>query len=80
MQSLRAQVRHGRLVLDEPTDLPEGAEVEVVLVGDGDLEPEERARLIQAIEEGIEDFERGDHIYGFELIAHLRARREAAGR
>jgi hypothetical protein len=28
--ALKAHVRHGRLVLDEPTDLPEGAEVPLV--------------------------------------------------
>lgn len=28
------RVRRGRLVLDEPTDLPEGAEVELVPAGD----------------------------------------------
>src|SRR3712207_1585864 len=30
MQSLKAHVHNGRLVLDEPTDLPEGEEVELV--------------------------------------------------
>jgi hypothetical protein len=30
MQPLRAHVRNGRLVLDEPTDLPEGQMVELV--------------------------------------------------
>jgi hypothetical protein len=30
MQSLRAQVREGRLVMDEPTDLPEGEVLELV--------------------------------------------------
>jgi hypothetical protein len=29
-----AQVKSGRLVLDEPTDLPDGAEVEVVVMHD----------------------------------------------
>jgi anti-sigma factor RsiW len=46
---LKAQVRGGRLVLDEPTDLPEGTEVELVTVDDG-LDPEERARLDAALE------------------------------
>jgi hypothetical protein len=35
MGALKAVVKNGRLVLDEPTDLPEGAEVEVALVTDG---------------------------------------------
>ena len=40
--TLKAQVRGGRLVLNEPTDLPEGAEVELMPVLDDDLGPEER--------------------------------------
>ena len=79
MQPLKAHVHNGRLVLDEPTDLPEGTEVELVAVGD-DFDPQERARLLHAIDQGIEDFERGDHIDGFELIAQMKAAREAAGR
>lgn len=79
MQPLKAHVKNGRLVLDEPTDLPEGTEVEVVLVDDG-FDAEERARLIQAIEDGEDDIERGDHVDGFEVIARLRAKREAASR
>ncbi len=80
MRALKGRVRGGRLVLDEPTQLPEGAEVELVAVEDDDLEPEEHARLLQAIEQGVEDIERGDHVDGFEFVAQLRARREAAGR
>jgi hypothetical protein len=79
MRPLKAHVKNGRLVRDEPTDLPEGAEVELVAVDD-DFDPEERARLLAAIDEGIEDFERGDHMDGFEFIAQMRAKREAAGR
>ncbi len=80
MRALKAHVKSGRLVLDEPTELPEGAEVELVAVEDDDFEPEERARLLQAIEEGLADVERGDHMDGFEFVAQLRARREAAHR
>jgi len=79
MQPLKAHVHNGRLVLDEPTDLPEGTEVELMPVDD-DFDPAERARLLQAIEEGAEDFERGDHMDGFEFVARLRARREAPSR
>ncbi len=80
MRALKAHVRGGRLVLDEPTELPEGAEVELVAVEDDDFEPEERARLLRAIEDGLLDIERGDHMDGFEFVAQLRARREAAHR
>jgi hypothetical protein len=34
MQAIRAVVKNGRLVLDEATDLPEGAEVELAVVQD----------------------------------------------
>ncbi len=79
MQPLKAHVKNGRLVLDEPTDLPEGTEVEL-FAADDDFDPEERARLLAAIDAGIEDFERGDHMDGFEFIAQMRAKREASRR
>ena len=79
MQPLKAHVKNGRLVPDEPTELPEGSEVEIVLVDD-DFEPEERARVVEAVEDGVEDFERGDHMDGFAFVAQLRAQRAAANR
>ena len=79
MQALKAVVKNGRLVLDEPTKLPEGTEVELLAIDDG-LDPEDRARLLQSIEDGYADIERGDHVDGFEFIARLRAKRQAANR
>jgi hypothetical protein len=79
MHALKAIVRNGRLVLDEPTTLADGTEVELLAV-DEDLDPDEKARLLQSIEDGFEDVERGDHMDGFEFIAQLRAKREAASR
>src|SRR5450432_2856896 len=82
MQPLKAHVHNGRLLLDEPTDLPEGEEVELVpldevLARGGDyLDDEERAALHRSIEEGIEDFERGDTEDALEFLARLKARRE----
>ena len=52
MHSLKARVQNGRLVLDEPTDLPEGAEVELAIVEDA-LTEAERARLHAALELSI---------------------------
>ena len=80
MQSLKATVRNGKLIVDEtPTDLPEGTEVELVVVED-EFESEDKARLLQSIEEGFEDIDRGNHMAGFDFIAQLRAKREAANR
>jgi hypothetical protein len=79
MKALKAQVRGGRLVLDEPTNLPEGEEVELVpldevLANGGDyLDDEERERLHQAIDGGA-----GRTTDARQVVAELRAR--AAGR
>ncbi|HEY0466692.1 MAG TPA: hypothetical protein VGC79_20940 [Polyangiaceae bacterium] len=37
------------------------------------LEPAAREELEAAIEEGFEDFERGDHVSAREFLEHLRA-------
>ena len=81
MNPLKAHVKDGRLVLeDASTDLPEGSEVELMLIADGEFDPEERARLLQAIEDGAEDIERGNYVDGIEFANQLLARREAASR
>lgn len=50
MERLRAHVQKGRLVLDEPTDLPEGTVVDLVADEEGDdLDDAERAALERAI-------------------------------
>jgi hypothetical protein len=84
MRALKAHVRGGRLVLDEPTDLPEGQDVELVpldevLASGGDyLDEEERQRLHESIERGLEDVRAGRTVDAEQVIARLRAR--AAGR
>lgn len=77
MQPLRAQVRKGRLELDEPTELPEGEIVELVpleaaRLGD-DLDPDERARLHESLRTGIGQMKAGDTVDGEEVLAELRA-------
>jgi hypothetical protein len=74
MRALRAHVRDGRLVLDEPTDLPEGTEVELTVVEDDDFTPEERARLHEALDAGIAAARAGDHVEADEFIQELLAR------
>lgn len=80
MRALKAHVRGGRLVLDEPTDLPEGEAIELVpldevLAGGGDyLDEEERQRLHQSIERGLEDVRAGRTVEAEQVIAALRTR------
>ncbi len=81
MQPVKARVRNGRLVLDEPTDRAEGEEVEMVpldevLANGGDyLDDEERARLHESIREGIRQMKAGETIDAAEAMAELRAHR-----
>jgi hypothetical protein len=73
MQALKAQVRRGRLVMDEPTEFPEGTVIELVAVGGGDdLDDEARAQLHAVIDEGLAASD-DDGIDAADLIAELRS-------
>jgi hypothetical protein len=74
MRALKAHVRGGRLVLDEPTDLPEGAEVELTVIEDDDFDPEERARLDAALERSMAQARAGQLVDGDAVIGKLLAR------
>jgi hypothetical protein len=81
MQALKAHVHNGRLVLDEPTDLPEGEIVELVplgevLLGGGDhLDDEERERLHASLRQSIEQMKAGQLIDADEALDELRSHR-----
>ncbi len=75
MRALKAHVKAGRLVLDEPTDLPEGEEVEVYVPDGEEFTPEERARLVKELDEAQDEYERGEHDDAFAFLARLRAAR-----
>ena len=80
MQPLKAHVKNGRLLLDEPTELPEGEVIELVpldevLANGGDyLDDAERERLHQSIERGLEDAKAGRTVDARQVIDELRAR------
>lgn len=73
MRRLKAHVRGGRLLLDEPTDLPDGSEVQVEVVDLDELDDEERAKLDAALAEAEAEFEAGEVVSEEELWATLRA-------
>jgi hypothetical protein len=75
MHALKAQVKNGRLVVDVPTDLPDGAELEVVVIDDG-LTSEERAELHASLDRALDDSEAGRGVDGWEYLKQYRARRE----
>src|SRR5690606_33716021 len=52
--SVRATVRNGRLIVDQPTDLPEGTVLDLVVDDEGDqLDDEERQALNAAISRSL---------------------------
>ena len=75
MHSLKAHVENGRLKLDEPTDLPEGAEVDIAVLGD-DLSPKERADLHASLDRALDDSEARRGVDALEYLAQYRARFE----
>jgi hypothetical protein len=81
MKALEARVRGGRLVLDEPTELPEGEEVELVpldevLAGGGDyLDEDDRRALHESLRESIRQMKAGQTLDAAEALADLRAHR-----
>jgi hypothetical protein len=71
--TIRARVRNGRLIVDQPTDLPEGTELELALVQGGDeLDEEDRARLHASLEAADDELRAGKGIPGEQIIAALR--------
>lgn len=76
-QPVKARVKNGRLVVDEPTDGPEGEEVELVpldevLARGGDyLDDEERAALHAELEASIAGAESGELVDADVVLAEL---------
>ncbi len=70
MLTVRARVKNGRLVVDEPTDLPEGTELELAAIDD--LDDAERARLHEALDAADEELRAGKGIPGERVIQALR--------
>ncbi len=81
MHRLRAHVHNGRLVLDEPTDLPEGEVVELVRVDEvlaeegDDLDDDEREQLHASLRESLRQARAGETIDAAEALAEIRRHR-----
>ena len=73
MSVFKAHVKGGRIELDEPADLPEGAELQVTLLENWEgLSAEDWA----SIDEGIADIEAGRVVDRASVHEGFRARRE----
>jgi hypothetical protein len=72
--ALKAHVTNGRIVVDDPVDLPEGAEIQVYLydaTADA-MSREERAALDRALEISLSQADAGDLIDADEVLAELQ--------
>lgn len=65
MKRLTAVVKNGRLILDEPTDLPDGAEVELAILLDDEDE------LLQELKASAVDEAAGDLVDFDAVITRL---------
>ncbi len=73
--TIKARVREGRLILDEPTDLPEGTEIELLLLDPGDwLDETDRAALHEALRQSDADIAAGRLVDAEEILRELRSR------
>lgn len=73
MKALRAHVHNGQIVLDEPCELPEGVEVEVVLPDHG-LSAEELGELDAVLDDSAAQFARGEIVDARDLARRLLAK------
>lgn len=75
--AVRASVRNGRLIVDEPTDLPEGTVIDLVIDDEGDdLDEAQREALAAAITRSLEQARAGQSAPAEAILARLRSRRD----
>lgn len=73
MTPLRARVQNGRLHLDQPTGLPEGTELDLVVDDEGDdLTEHERQALHEALSRSWTSAQAGDLRPAAAIIDELR--------
>lgn len=72
--TLDARVHNGRFIVDQPTELPEGTEVDLLPLDPGDwLDPADRAALHAALVASQEDVEAGRLVDADEVLKELRS-------
>lgn len=75
MSAIRARVRNGRLQVDQPTGLPEGTVLDLVVDDEGDdLDDAERAALNESISRARASIEAGRGRLMREILEDLRQR------
>lgn len=73
--TIKARVHDGRLTVDEPTDLPEGTEVQLLPLDPGDwLDDADRAALHEALGQSEADVKAGRLLDATDVLKGLRSR------
>ena len=73
--TIKARVTAGRLVVNEPTDLPEGTELELLPLDPGDwLDDAHRAALHEALRQSDADVAADRLVDASEILKELRSR------
>jgi hypothetical protein len=71
--TIKGRVRDGRLIVNEPTSLPEGTEVQLLPLDPGDwLDEADRAALHEALAQAEADVKSGRLIDATEFLKGLR--------
>jgi len=71
--TLKARVQKGRLVLDEPTDLPDGTEVDLLPLDPGDwLDDEDREALHRSLDASEADVAAGRLVDADDVLKEIR--------
>ena len=76
MVTFKARVTNGRIVVDHPTDLPEGTEVRFVAVTDhrhDELDDRDRAALHRALADAATALREDRLVGGDEVLERLRS-------
>jgi hypothetical protein len=73
MTILHALARNGRVVVDEPTSLPDGVKVDLlVLDAAGEMPADEETALEASLRRGLEQADRGEIHSVDDVLARLR--------
>ena len=71
---IKARVREGRLFVDEPTDLPDGTEIDLLPLDPGDwLDETDRAALHEALRQSDADVTAGRLVDAEEILKAIRS-------
>ena len=72
--TIKARVHAGRIIVDEPTNLPEGTEIELLPLDPGDwLDDADRAALHEALRQSDADAADGRLIEAEDVLRELRS-------